>query len=119
VASSSQAKGKGPTSVVIDNLDLEDIDENIHEKGTNCLISLTCTDHCSDVFPGKTKCATLGNPVAVDADGLLMDVDVQSIDDSPPTREDKRQDVDHFFRTAIVKDVNGKSKKYRACKLCP
>ena len=65
------------------------------------------------------KRATLGNPVAVDADGLLMDVDVQAIDDSLPTREDKRQDVDHFFGIAVVKDVNGKSKKYRACKLCP
>jgi hypothetical protein len=63
--------------------------------------------------------ASLGNPVAIDADGLLMDVDVQSIDDSPPTREDKRQDVDHFFIAAVLKDVNGKSKKYCACKLCP
>ena len=26
-----------------------------------------------------------------------MDVDVQAIDDSQPTREDKRQDVDNFF----------------------
>ena len=48
-----------------------------------------------------------------------MDVDVQLVDDSPPTREDKRQDVDNFFHTAIVRDVNGKSKKYRDCKLCP
>ena len=63
--------------------------------------------------------ATLGNPVAVDADGLLMDVDVQAIDDNQPTREDKRQDVDNFFCNAVVRDVNGKSKKYRACKLCP
>ena len=63
--------------------------------------------------------ATLGNPVAVDADGLLIDVDVQAIDDNMPTREDKRQDVDNFFCIAVVKDVNGKSKKYRACKLCP
>jgi hypothetical protein len=76
---------------------------------------------CTDPFDviGGNKCATLGNPVAVDADGLLVDVDVQSINDNPPTREDKRQDVDYFFRTAVVKDVNGKSKKYRACKLCP
>ena len=62
---------------------------------------------------------TLGNPVAVDSDGLLMDVDVQPIDDSLPTREDKRQDVDQFFGIAVVKDVNGKSKKYRTCKICP
>jgi hypothetical protein len=58
--------------------------------------------------------------VATDADGLLLDVDVQRIDENPaPTREDKRQDVDQFFHTAIERDVNGKSKKYRACKLCP
>jgi hypothetical protein len=40
----------------------------------NCLKLLTCTNYCSNVFPGKTKCAALGNPVAVDADSLLMDV---------------------------------------------
>jgi hypothetical protein len=76
---------------------------------------------CTDPFDviGGNKRATLGNPVAVDADGLLVDVDVQLINDNPPTREDKRQDVDYFFRTAVVKDVNGKSKKYHACKLCP
>ena len=70
-------------------------------------------------FPDKVDRATLGNPVTVDADGLLMDVDVQAIDDNLPTCEDKWQDVDHFFRIAVAKDVNGKSKKYRACKLCP
>ena len=61
------------------------------------MLVLTCTDQCSDVFLDKKNRATLGNPVAVDADGLLMDVDVQSIDDSLPTCEGKRQDVDHFF----------------------
>ena len=45
-------------------------------------------------------------------------MDVQDINDNPSTREDKRQDVDYFFRTAVVKEVNGKSKKYRTCKLC-
>jgi hypothetical protein len=64
------------------------------------------------------KHATIGNPVAIDANGLLMDVDVQSMDNIPPTREDKWQDIDHFFCTPIVKDVNGKSKKYCGCKLC-
>jgi hypothetical protein len=68
---------------------------------------------------GKKKSATLGNPQATDADGLLIDVDVQLVNDNPSTREDKQQDVDHFFRPAVVKDVNGKSKKLRACKLCP
>ena len=39
-----------------------------------------------------------------------MDVDVQAIDDSQPTREDKRQDVDIFFDIAVVKNVNGSRK---------
>ena len=78
-----------------------------------------CTDHCPDIVTGKKKCTTLGNPVAVDADGLLVDVDVQPIDNAPPTCEDKHQDVDHFFQAAVVKDVKGKPKKYRDCKLCP
>jgi hypothetical protein len=78
----------------------------------------TCTDHHSNVVTGKTKCATLGNPVAIDVDGLLMDVDVQLINNNPPLHEDKHEDVDHFFHPAVVNDVNGKSKKYHACKLC-
>jgi hypothetical protein len=77
-----------------------------------------CTDHCCDVAD-KRKSGTLGNPVAVNADGLLVDVDVQSVDDSPSTREDKRQDIDHFFHAAVVKEVGGKSRKYCVCKLCP
>jgi hypothetical protein len=68
---------------------------------------------------GEQKRGTLGNPIAVDADGLLVDVDVQSVDDNPPTREDKRQDVDQFFYSAIIKDVKGKLKRYCTCKLCP
>ena len=63
--------------------------------------------------------ATLGNPQAVDVDGLLMDVNVQPVNDNSSTREDKWQDVDHFFRTAVVKEINSKSKKYRSCKICP
>jgi hypothetical protein len=116
MASSSQAKSNGTASVLINNLDSENTDENTRKKGMIYLNS--STRHFYDVVTGKKR-ATLSNPVAVDADGLLMDVDVQSINDNPPTREDKRQDVDQFFRTAVVKDVNGKSKKYRACKLCP
>ena len=70
---------------------------------------------------GKKKRSTLGNPVDIDEDGLLIDVDVQSIDadDTPISREDKRQDVDQFFNPAVVKIVSGKAKKYCICKLCP
>jgi hypothetical protein len=78
----------------------------------------TCTNHHSNVITGKTKHATLDNPVAIDADGLLMDVDVQLVNDNPSSCEDKHQDVDHFFCPAVVKNVNRKSKKYCACKSC-
>lgn len=81
------------------------------------LYPLTHTDYS---FTGNRKHATLGDPDDVDEDGLLIDVDVQSVDSSPAcTREDKRKDVDHFFHGAIVKIVKGKAKKYRDCKACP
>jgi hypothetical protein len=70
----------------------------------------------------KARRGTLGNPVDIDDDGLLVDVDVQSVDDDhrvTVTRVDKRQDVDQFFLGAVFKDMNGKSKKYRLCKICP
>jgi len=81
--------------------------------------SLKCTDHCFNVALGNKRRATLGNPTAVNMDGLLVDVDVQSIDNSPLTHEDKQKDTDHFFCIAVTKNVNRKSKKYHACKLCP
>lgn len=71
------------------------------------------------ILLGKNKSATLGNPQATDANSLLVDVDIQSVNDNASSHEDRRQDVDHFFCTAVIKDVNGKSKKYCTCKLCP
>jgi len=76
------------------------------------------TDYLSDFIPAKKKSVTLGNPQAINADGLLMDIDVQLVNNSSSAHEDKHQDINHFFHTAIVKEVNGKSKKYRTCKIC-
>lgn len=105
-------------SSTIEILDSQDVNENTPTKGKFFKLS-RCVPGCINIITGKKKRATLGNPVATDADGLLMDVDVQPVDDNRPTREDKRQDVDWFFHTAIVKESNGKSKKFRACKICP
>jgi hypothetical protein len=86
---------------------------------------LSCTDYSYSVISdddGKKKgrSGTLGNPVAIDDDGMLVDVQVQEIDDVPRvTREDKRQDVDRFFLGASIKDMKGKSRKYRLCTICP
>ncbi|KAN0118457.1 hypothetical protein V8E52_005187, partial [Russula decolorans] len=58
-------------------------------------------------------------PVAVDEEGLLLDVDVQLADKDPPTHEDKRRDVDQFFHTLVEKEIGGKKRKQCTCKLCP
>jgi hypothetical protein len=69
--------------------------------------------------------ATLGNPDAVDADGYLADINVQSIDDDDnPGDTDRTQDVKEFFHLAFSKEITGKDGKvkmklYRKCKLCP
>ena len=102
------------TSVLI-NTDLDNAKNiNMLEKG---MIYINFCFYLN-IFTGKNKCTIIGNPIAVDADSLLMDVDIQSIEDNLPTCEDKTQDIDQFFHTAIMKDVNGTSKKYCACKLC-
>ena len=55
----------------------------------------------------------------VDDEGLLLDVDIQPIDKDPPTREDKRRDVDQFFHASVEKESGGKKRKHCVCKLCP
>ena len=62
----------------------------------------------------------LGNPEDVDDEGLLADVDVQSIQDVASTsREDKRRDIVHFFSAPFSKVVDGNMKTYCTCKFCP
>jgi len=78
-------------------------------------LSSSCLDRCT---VKKKKRVTLGNPSAKDADGMLLDINVNLLDETP-SREDKRRDIDHFFHVAVLKEVNGKSKKYCGCKLCP
>jgi hypothetical protein len=56
---------------------------------------------------------------AVDKDGVLVDVEVQSVDDSGPTREAKTADIEQFFGEAYDHPgANGKVKKHRKCKIC-
>jgi hypothetical protein len=76
-----------------------------------------------DINIAKKKRDTLGSPTTTDAGGFLVDVDIQeikSIDHERPraTREEKCRDVNQFFHPAVVRDVNGRVKTYRACKLC-
>ena len=68
----------------------------------------------------KRRCRpTLGNPDDRDADGMLIDVDVQSIDDATAlSNEEKWWDIDEFFKAAVTRCVEGKSQKYHACKIC-
>lgn len=76
-----------------------------------------------DINIAKKKRDTLGSPTTTDADGFLVDADIQEIksidhERPPATREEKCRDVNQFFHPAVVRDVNGKMKSYRACKLC-
>jgi hypothetical protein len=63
--------------------------------------------------------ALLGNSADIDSDGFLTDVVVQPVNEDTPAYEDKRCDIIQFFHPAVLKDVNGKMKKYSSCKLCP
>jgi hypothetical protein len=74
--------------------------------------------HPSDPTMAGGSRKALSNPTAVDVDGFLKDVDVQSVDNNQPSREDKRRDVDNFFSAPALRETNGKLKKYRTCKLC-
>jgi hypothetical protein len=65
----------------------------------------------------KKKRVALANPDDKDEDGLLRDVEVQSLDKAP-SHEEKRRDVDQFFHSAILMEHKGKMKKCRTCKLC-
>jgi hypothetical protein len=106
----SQAKRR--RAVTDDDVDMSDAKGDIRNRGM-VFLSHDVRRDFSDVFSGKKKSrATLGNPQAVDADGLLVNVDVQPIDNNSPMREDRQKDVDHFFHTAVIKEVKGKLKKY-------
>lgn len=71
------------------------------------------------IVVAKKKHGSLGNPVAIDEEGLLLDVEVQQTNESQSTREDKRRDVDQFFHAPVEKEIGGKKKRFCLCKLCP
>jgi len=60
----------------------------------------------------------LENPVDVDSDGLLVDIDIQSINDIGQSHKDKQHDINKFFHPAVTKVIQGVTKKYSTCKLC-
>ncbi|KAG6863597.1 hypothetical protein C0993_010921, partial [Termitomyces sp. T159_Od127] len=61
----------------------------------------------------------LGNSTAVGDDVLLANLKVQSIEEKKEIHDDKLQDVKHFFHDPIIKQVNGREKRYCICKICP
>ena len=46
-------------------------------------------DSVLNIVTAKQTCASLGNPKAVDDEGLLMDVNIQPIEEDVPSCEDK------------------------------
>ncbi|KAH9039773.1 hypothetical protein EDB85DRAFT_1887188 [Lactarius pseudohatsudake] len=104
--SSRSSLEPGPSDRVMDKrpisaVDSSDDDDSAPDSGAKS------TNH-----PLKKKAAknttTLGNPDAVDADGFLEDINVQSIDeDNGLGGADRTQDVKEFFHPTFVKDVTG------------
>lgn len=70
-------------------------------------------------IPFKKTRASLGNSTEKDNEGSLVDTEVQPGDIDAPTRKDKRRDIDQFFLPAVSKSINGQTKKYCCCKVCP
>jgi len=67
----------------------------------------------------KRKTAIPEESEAVDIDGILIDIDVQSIPGSVSTREGKTTDIDEFYGAAFIHaGMNGKVRKHRKCKVC-
>ena len=68
----------------------------------------------------KTHTSTAPNePEALDANGILADIDVQPIDDTSSLNAGKL-DIDQFFGAPIdATGRNGVKKEHRKCKLCP
>jgi hypothetical protein len=65
----------------------------------------------------KPHQSVLSGPEAIDEDGILVNVEVQSVADLGLTREGKTADLDHFFEN-MCEGANGKVKKHRMCKVC-
>ena len=100
---------------IITNGDLED--EDIRRKFSNMPSIIILI-----IVVAKKKHSLLGNPGAVNKDGLLLDIDVQDLqvtNKDLPTREDKRHDVDNFFHAPVEKEIGGRKRKLCICKLSP
>ncbi|KAG6871412.1 hypothetical protein C0995_004885 [Termitomyces sp. Mi166 len=66
----------------------------------------------------KKACMSLKNLTAIDDDGFLTDINIQLITEEIKLCEDKKCDIDQFFYQPVMKNVNGKEKKYCICKVC-
>lgn len=107
---------------ITSNEDANEVDQHkVDEEQRSTTSAYFSQKHYSILifFTAKQTRASLGNPMDVDSEGLLVDVCVQPIQEDAPTREDKRRDIDHFFYPAVSKSIDGNTKKYCACKLCP
>ncbi|KAG6895056.1 hypothetical protein C0992_003343 [Termitomyces sp. T32_za158] len=61
----------------------------------------------------KTR-VSLGSPTAMNKDGFLADITVQSIEEeTAETHEEKRRDIDQFFHPPVTKKVNQKEKNHK------
>ncbi len=101
---------------------LPESDDEDDEQPPPCSYHVCFRNHLEfllrSVLAKKTR-TSLGNPMVVDKNGFLADINVQSIETNSETWAEKWRDIDQFFYLPVEKTINGKIKKYSACKICP
>ena len=112
--------------------EISDEEDSDDEERENARINPKPTGECNimvfkilrlteKLLAKKARRSTISSePEPVDEDGILVDVEVQSVgDDSVSTREGKTADIEQFFGSAYeYAGANGKVKKHRKCKIC-
>jgi hypothetical protein len=84
-------------------------------QNQNIVVEPICTP-----LAKKTRTSTASKePEALDANGILADIDVQPIDNTSFLNAG-RLDIDQFFGPPIdATGRNGVKKEHRKCKICP
>jgi hypothetical protein len=122
----SSWKSKNKRAYVSDEEESDDEWENArtNPKPPGTFLSLGSGYIAEIKASAKKSCALAISPeqevTIVNEDGILADIDVQSVAESGSTSESKTIDIDRFFSAPYDHlGANGKVTKHRKCKICP
>jgi hypothetical protein len=116
---SSTSKSKHIISITEDDDGEDEVDEGLRGPSqTRGMYHKNYPEFFDLKFITDKTHATLGNPMDVDEEGLLVDIDVQPVHNTASTYGDKRCDINKFFNLAYSKTINRIVKKYCLGKVC-